>query len=241
MNHIYKVIWSRVKNSYVVVSEIAGTARKSGRVRVSKNTLAAVLAAFLLTGISVSPVSAALDGVNTFVEPGNQNIKIGNGTDLRNNSTKNGAIAIGDHAQIDDYVMQEGSIAIGKNVKIGRENAIMNGITSYASRAKAQVVGKMKGLMSSEASSTPEEEIDKFGAAYESGVNTKIAGLVKQHLVLVKENKDGSKEFNVYMSIDEAKAKKAREEAALAAKKQAALGVLSQQVEEFIGEPVEAE
>lgn len=115
MNHIYKVIWSRVKNSYVVVSEIAGTARKSGRGRVSKNTLAAVLAAFLLTGISVSPVSAALDGVNTFVEPGNQNIKIGNGTDLRNNTTKNGAIAIGDHAQIDDYVMQEGSIAIGKN------------------------------------------------------------------------------------------------------------------------------
>ena len=115
MNHIYKVIWSRVKNSYVVVSEIAGTARKSGRVRVSKNTLAAVLAAFLLTGISVSPVSAALDGVNTFVEPGNQNIKIGNDIDLRNNSTKNGAIAIGDHTQIDDYVMQEGSIAIGKN------------------------------------------------------------------------------------------------------------------------------
>ena len=115
MNHIYKVIWSQVKNSYVVVSEIAGTARKSGRVRVSKNTLAAVLAAFLLTGISVSPVSAALDGVNTFVEPGNQNIKIGNDIDLRNNSTKNGAIAIGDHAQIDDYVMQEGSIAIGKN------------------------------------------------------------------------------------------------------------------------------
>ena len=115
MNHIYKVIWSRVKNSYVVVSEIAGTARKSGRVRVSKNTLAAVLAAFLLTGISVSPVSAALDGVNTFVEPGNQNIKIGNDINLKNNSTKNGAIAIGDHAQIDDYVMQEGSIAIGKN------------------------------------------------------------------------------------------------------------------------------
>lgn len=89
--------------------------KKWGGVRVSKNALAAVLAAFLLTGISVSPVSAALDGVNTFVEPGNQNIKIGNDIDLRNNSTKNGAIAIGDHAQIDDYVMQEGSIAIGKN------------------------------------------------------------------------------------------------------------------------------
>lgn len=92
-----------------------GHSEKKWGVRVSKNALAAVLAAFLLTGISVSPVSAALDGVNTFVEPGNQNIKIGNDIDLRNNSTKNGAIAIGDHAQIDDYVMQEGSIAIGKN------------------------------------------------------------------------------------------------------------------------------
>lgn len=130
-------------------------------------------------------------------------------------------------------------IAIGKNVKIGRENAIMNGITSYASRAKAQVVGKMKSLLSSSATDAPEEEIDKFGAAYQAAVNTKIAGLVKQHLVLVKENKDGSKEFNVYMSIDEAQAKKAREAAALEAKKNAVLGDLSQKVEEFIGEPVE--
>lgn len=130
-------------------------------------------------------------------------------------------------------------IAIGKNVKIGRENAIMNGITSYASRAKAQVVGKMKSLLSSSATDAPEEEIDKFGAAYQAAVNTKNAGLVKQHLVLVKENKDGSKEFNVYMSIDEAQAKKAREAAALEAKKNAALGDLSQKVEEFIGEPVE--
>ena len=59
MNHIYKVIWSRVKNSYVVVSEIAGTARKSGGVRVSKNVLAAALAAFLLT----SSVAGAVDNV----------------------------------------------------------------------------------------------------------------------------------------------------------------------------------
>ena len=115
MNHIYKVIWSRVKNSYVVVSEIAGTARKSGRVRVSKNTLAAVDRSSAASDVYKRQVSAVLDGVNTFVEPGNQNIKIGNDIDLRNNSTKNGAIAIGDHAQIDDYVMQEGSIAIGKN------------------------------------------------------------------------------------------------------------------------------
>lgn len=132
-------------------------------------------------------------------------------------------------------------ISVGSNVKIGRENAIMNGITSYASRAKAQVVGKMKSLLSSDATSVSEAEIDKFGAAYESGVNAKIQQLVKLHFVLVKEIGDGKKEFNAYMSIDEAVAKKAREEAALEAKKQTALEDLSQQVEEFIGEPVPAE
>ena len=59
MNHIYKVIWSRVKNSYVVVSDIAGTAKKSGGVRVSKNALAAAWTAFLLT----SSVAGAVDNV----------------------------------------------------------------------------------------------------------------------------------------------------------------------------------
>ena len=59
MNHIYKVIWSRVKNSYVVVSEIAGTAKKSGGVRISTNALAAALTAFLLT----SSVAGAVDNV----------------------------------------------------------------------------------------------------------------------------------------------------------------------------------
>lgn len=111
MNRIYKIVWSKAKNAYVVTSELAKNHTKSA----SGKAMKAALAALLLTGISVSPVFAALDGVNTLVETGNQNIKIGNGTDLRNNAPTNGAIVIGDHAQIDDYVMQEGSIAIGKN------------------------------------------------------------------------------------------------------------------------------
>lgn len=132
-------------------------------------------------------------------------------------------------------------LATAKNVKIGRESAIMNGITSYAGRAKAQVVGKMKSILSGSDSSGASEEIDKFGAAYEAGVNAKLGGLVKQHFVLVREGKDGTKEFNVFMSLDEAKAKKAREEAAEEARKKAALTELSQQVKDFIGEPVAEE
>jgi len=139
----------------------------------------------------------------------------------------------------DNHLVLTG-IAVGKNPKIGRDNAMMNGVTSYASRAKAQVVGKMKSIMSSDASNLSEAEIDKFGAAYEMGVNTKISGLAKIHFTLVREQ-DGNKEFQVYMTIDETAAKKAREEAAKEAKKKASLNELSQQVEEFIGEPVAAD
>lgn len=132
-------------------------------------------------------------------------------------------------------------IAIGRSNKIGRENAIHTGVTSYAQRAKAQVVGKVKSVMSSDSHNVSQEEIDKFGAAYEAGVNTKMSGLVKEHFALVRTAKDGSKEFNVFMSIDEAKARKAREEAAREAKEKSHLGTLSEMVDEFIGEPVEAD
>lgn len=132
-------------------------------------------------------------------------------------------------------------IAIGRNNKIGRENAIHSGVTSYAGRAKAQVVGKMKSVLSSDANNSSQEEIDRFGAAYESGVNARISGLVKEHFVLVRTAKDGSKEYNVFMSIDESAARSAREEAARSAKEKTSLGDLSEMVDDFIGEPVEPE
>ena len=132
-------------------------------------------------------------------------------------------------------------IAIGRSNKIGRENAIHSGVASYAQRAKAQVVGKVKSVMSSDSHNVSQEEIDKFGAAYEAGVNTKMSGLVKEHFALVRTAKDGSKEFNVFMSIDEAKARKAREDAAREAKEKSHLGTLSEMVDEFIGEPVDAD
>lgn len=44
MNKIYKVIWSKVKNSYVVVPEIAVSSSKNKGNKVYKSALAAVLA-----------------------------------------------------------------------------------------------------------------------------------------------------------------------------------------------------
>lgn len=48
MNKIYRVIWSRAKNCYVVVSEIANSRTKSSGRRAVKRT---ALAALILAGL----------------------------------------------------------------------------------------------------------------------------------------------------------------------------------------------
>ena len=113
MNKIYKLVWSKVRSAWGVTSEIAKGHGKAVSSR-QRKSIAAVMAVLAL-GFIPGAAYAAIDGVTTFVEAGNQNVKIGNGISLRNNVPENGAVAIGDHAEIDDYVMQEGSIAIGKN------------------------------------------------------------------------------------------------------------------------------
>lgn len=52
MNQIYKVIWSRVKHYYVVVSEVAGRCGKNGGAASEKESLPirAFLCALALTG-----------------------------------------------------------------------------------------------------------------------------------------------------------------------------------------------
>ena len=113
MNKIYKLVWSKVRGAWVVTSEIARGYGKAISSR-QRKSIAAVMAVLAL-GFIPGAAYAAPDGVKTFVEPGNQNVKIGNDISLQNNDGKNGAVAIGDHVKIDDYVHQEGSIAIGKN------------------------------------------------------------------------------------------------------------------------------
>ena len=49
---------------------------------------------------------------------------------------------------------------------LGMFRAIHSGIASYATRAKAQIVGKMKSVLAADSHTTTPEEIEKFGAAY---------------------------------------------------------------------------
>ena len=63
MNRIYKVVWSKAKNCYTVVSEIAKRHGKGNRAR---TCAAAFLAAFVLTGVmGMSEAQAAVINANT--------------------------------------------------------------------------------------------------------------------------------------------------------------------------------
>ena len=49
MNKIYKIVWSKIKNTYVVVSEVAKSHSKSGQVRGRVTLAAAVLGVLMAT------------------------------------------------------------------------------------------------------------------------------------------------------------------------------------------------
>ena len=71
MNKIFKVIWSKTKNSYVVVSEIA---KHSGKCSSSLNKK--LIAAFLAAGtvLSVTGSAWALEGIRMKLEKGLQRL-----------------------------------------------------------------------------------------------------------------------------------------------------------------------
>ncbi|MBE6079612.1 MAG: hypothetical protein E7204_02010 [Veillonella sp.] len=135
MNKQYKVIWSKVKNSYVVVSELAKRNGKAGSTHIqSGQKIGVALSVLALCAGLTGGISFAQDGVTTFVDPANKNIKMGNGITLSNNDGQNGTVAIGDHVHVDDYVMQKGSVAIGTNAFVenmwgGQERTFRFGMT----------------------------------------------------------------------------------------------------------------
>ena len=59
MNRIYKVIWSKVKHQYVVVSELAHSCTKSTSSRIGRSAAAVLAALVLTTGVGALSVQAA--------------------------------------------------------------------------------------------------------------------------------------------------------------------------------------
>ena len=108
MNKIFKVVWSKTKECYVVVSEVAKN--NSGK----KKVLASVLAALAVVGAGAAQVDAASYGAGGGNAAADASISIGGGySGSETKADDKFSIAIGDQA----HTIGEASIAQGYKAK----------------------------------------------------------------------------------------------------------------------------
>ena len=124
LNHIYKVIWSKTKNAWVVVSEIAKRDGKSSVKSVvtslAGKSVAAVMVAMVMCGGVASAntaygTGAAATGSNSTAIGDNASATGSGGVAMGNGSSADAGVAIGDHSY-----SQYKSIAMGPNAKSGQ-------------------------------------------------------------------------------------------------------------------------
>lgn len=141
MNRVYRVIWSKVKRCYVVVSELTRSCTKDNRSHGSYRRNAFALCVVLLCGsMSVAGAADTTVGSGSGVAYGTssnapkaENVAIGKGSSIgysNGASAATGDIVVGNEAKINNYASQGGSIAIGKNAKI--ENMAGGGEATFA-------------------------------------------------------------------------------------------------------------
>ena len=100
LNHIYKVIWSKTKNAWVVVSEIAKRDGKSSVKSVVTSLAGKSVAAVMVAMVMCGGVASA----NTVYGPG------------ATTGTSTNVTVVGDNAQVDNY--SNNAVAIGSNATI---------------------------------------------------------------------------------------------------------------------------
>ena len=131
MNQMYRVVWNKTKNMYVVVSELASTVN-------GKAVKAGVLGAVLAVTAVAGPVHAMLNEAGT---GGDTNVALGKGS----SATGANSIVIGSSASAEGantvaqgtgaLAKEANSVAIGANASTTGENAVAIGTGSKSGSA----------------------------------------------------------------------------------------------------------
>ena len=131
MNQMYRVVWNKTKNMYVVVSELASTIN-------GKAMKAGVLGAVLAVTAFAGPVHAALNEAGT---GGDSNVAFGeassaqgaNSVAIGNNASTEGANTVAQG--VGALAKEANSVAIGANASTTGENAVAIGTGSKSGSA----------------------------------------------------------------------------------------------------------
>lgn len=98
MNHVFKVVWSKTKHCYVVVSELAGMQGKKGRSEkrsVQRSVMSSGASAKWMRAALAAAVLVGINGYVTTVEAGNNWVKVIDGkVEAENDDSKVGAYSV---------------------------------------------------------------------------------------------------------------------------------------------------
>ena len=132
MNKIFKVVWSKTKECYIVVSEVAKN--NSGK----KKVLASVLAALAVVGAGATQVDAASFGAGGGNAAADASISIGGGySGPKTAANDKFAIAIGDNAS----ATGKSSISMGYKAETNGQVSIAIGEESKVKKSEGTAVG----------------------------------------------------------------------------------------------------
>ena len=151
MNQIYKVIWSRVKRCYVVVSEIAGRCGKNGGMASEKKSMPvrAFLCALAVTGCLLPGMAEA----KTEYGPGAS-------------ATGTTSVAVGDNAK----ATAEHSLAVGDQAQAAAVNSSAYGILSKALSSHSVAIGNEASVGKGD----PDSVSSQNGIAIGNGANVTV-------------------------------------------------------------------
>ena len=130
MNKVFKVIWSKSKQCYIVVSEIAKN--KTGK---KKIIVASILAALTMTANIVTVEGAIPEGTRV------DQLGLAIGTNSTSNSSQSVAIGYASSAQAPASNPENPATAVGPGSKANGEGAVALGLSSNATGTNAIALG----------------------------------------------------------------------------------------------------
>ena len=127
LNRIYKVVWSKTKGCYVVVSELA---KRVGRNKAKAIVISSAAMAMAVSPVMVNTVGAAINNAGT----GSDTSVAFGGT---SSASGNNAVAVGTESQ----ATQNNAVAVGRKSKATGDSATAIGLDAQASGNLSEAIG----------------------------------------------------------------------------------------------------
>ena len=127
LNRIYKVVWSKTKGCYVVVSELA---KRVGRNKAKAIVISSAAMAMAVSPVMVNTVGAAINNAGT----GSDTSVAFGGT---SSASGNNAVAVGTESQ----ATQNNAVAVGRKSKAIGDSATAIGLDAQASGNLSEAIG----------------------------------------------------------------------------------------------------